>query len=334
MTRASSAATIGVLTLLVCTGPHARAQFMGNRGGTFIGGGSTPIGDMERGAGIMAAGIGLGNYYTAAADSINTDTWMRLNEYLFQSVREASMREQKRLAARIAKNKEHYNASIARILNDPEFKDIRRGDALNSVYDKLTKPQITETSFRLAPVHISGENIRNIPFFYAKEDLAFSLRRLTARGNWPVGLRDDRLAGERRAYERAVDNALELQLEGKLTPEAVHTVEDAVNGLSIRLDQVIPPSRDRVYMEARNFVKRLETSKELFKRREIEQILGEIDKYSGTTVHDLVVFMKRNNLRFGVPDEIGDEQSLYTQLYASLRQQLDLVQIPEDASKK
>jgi hypothetical protein len=334
MTRASSAAAIGVFTLLLVSGSPAPAQFMGNRGGTFIGAGSTPIGDIDRGIGIMAQGIGVGNYYNAMADSIGTDTWMRLNEYLFQSVREASMREQKRLAARIAKNKENYNESIARVLNAPEFKDIRRGSALNAVYNELTRPQITETTFRLSPVHLSSEQIRNIPFFYAKEDLAFSLRRLTARGNWPVGLRDERLAPERRTYERAVDNALELQLEGKLTRAAVDAVEEAVSSLSIRLDQVITPSRDKVYLEARDFVKRLETSKELFKRREIEQILGEIDKYSGTTVHDLVVFMKRNNLRFGVPDEIGDEQSLYTQLYASLRQQLDLVQIPEDASKK
>jgi hypothetical protein len=331
MTRASSAA-IGVLTLLLVSNSQARAQF--NGGGVFIGAGSTPIGDAERGAGIMAAGIGIGNYYDATANSINTDTWMRLNEYLFQSVRQASMREQKRLAERIAKNKENYNESIARVLNDPEFKDIRRGSALNAVYNELTKPQISDSSFRLSPVHLSSEQIRNIPFFYAKEDLAFSLRRLTAKGSWPVGLRDERLVGERKAYELAVDNALELQLQGKLTPEAVHKVEEAVNDLSIRLDQVIAPSRDKVYLEARNFVKRLETSKELFKRREIEQILGEIDKYYGTTVYELVVFMKRNNLRFGVPDEIGDEQSLYTQLYALLRQQLDLVQIPDDKPKK
>ena len=43
-------------------------------------------------------GAGMFNYYTAQADSIETDTWMRLNEYIFQSVRQASMREQARIA--------------------------------------------------------------------------------------------------------------------------------------------------------------------------------------------------------------------------------------------
>ena len=222
---------------------------------------------------------------------------------------------------------------LDRILNNPEFKDVRRGDALNAVYQELTNPQISESAFRLSPVHLPGESIRNIPFFYAKDDATFSLQRLTARGKWPVGLRGDELAPERRAYERAVDAALEQQIEGKLSLQAVQAIETAVYNLSIRLDQVITPSRDAVYLEARNYVRRLESTKELFKRREIEQILGEIDKYAGTTVHDLVAFMKRNNLRFAVPDEIGDEQTLYVRLYASLSQQLDLVKVPGESKK-
>ena len=297
------------------------------RGGG-IGPGSTPIGDMERGAGVMAMGAGVYNYYTAQADSIETDTWMRLNNYIFTGVREAAMREARRIDARLAKTRENYNKILDRILNNPEFKDVRRGDALNAVYQELTNPQISESAFRLSPVHLSGESIRNIPFFYAKEDATFSLQRLTARGQWPVGLRGAEFASERRAYERAVDAALEQQIEGKLSRDSIQAIETAVYNLSVRLDQVIAPSRDKVYLEARNYMRRLENTKELFKRKEIEQILGEIDKYAGTTVHDLVAFMKRNNLRFAVPDEIGDEQALYTRLHASMSQQLDLVRIP------
>jgi len=317
---------IGVFALQAFSGTNAPAQI--------IFPGSTPQGDILRGEGVFLQGAGLFNYYTATADSINADTWMRLNEYVFQSVREASMRESRRIAARIAKTKENYNEILDRLYNAPEFKDVRRGDALNILYEHLTNPQIPESSFRLSPVHLSGDNIRNIPFMYAKEDATFSMQRLTARGKWPVGLRDARLVGARRAYERAVDDALEQQIEGKLTLEAVKAVEAAVYDLSASLDQVIPPSRDKVYLEARNYVKRLETMKELFKRKDIEQILGEIDKYAGTTVHDLVAFMKRNNLRFGVPDQNGDQQSLYPRLFASLRQQLDLVNVPEPEPKK
>src|SRR5580704_10378142 len=106
MSRATRVA-IGVLALLAFSAPAARAQgFRG--GGMVIGPGSTPIGDMERGAGIMAMGAGVYNYYTAQADAIEANTWMNVNEYIFQSVRQASMRESRRIAARIAKNKENY----------------------------------------------------------------------------------------------------------------------------------------------------------------------------------------------------------------------------------
>jgi hypothetical protein len=331
MFRTSSVA-IGVLTLLACSGPEASAQI--GRGGTFVGPGSTPQGDILRGEGVFLQGAGLYDYYNAAGNSINADTWMRLNEYVFQSVRAGSLREAQKLAAAIAKNKKNYNEMLDRILNNPEHSDVKRGDALNLIFKELTNPQISESSFRLSPVHISGESIRNIPVFYAPEDATISMQRLTARGKWPVGLRGDKLAGERRAYERAIDNALEQQIEGKLTNEAIQAVDAAVSDLGRSLDYVVTPSRDPRYLEAKNYLKRLEAATDLFKHKAIEQILGEIDKYSGTTVRDLVEFMKRNNLRFGVPDDIGDEPSLYPRLYASLRQQLDLVKVPEAEPRK
>jgi hypothetical protein len=250
---------------------------------------------------------------------------MRLNEYVFQSVRAAAARYAERRAREIASNKEHYEKHLKQLLDNPEHADVERGDALNSLYDKLIDPR-NETALRLSKVHLYADHVRGIPFLFAQRDATISLQRLTARGKWPVGLRGDALARDRRAYERAVDNALEQQLEGKLRLEAIQAVEAAVNDLFIALDHVITPSRDTVYMEAKNHLTRLKATAELFKLKDIEPILGEIDKYSGTTVFELIKFMKRNNLRFGVAQERGDERDLYTQLYVSLRQQLDLVQ--------
>ena len=56
-------------------------------------------------------------------------------------------------------------------------------------------------------------------------------------GRWDSATRSSRF--ERRAYERAIDNALEQQLEGKISPEAVRAVETTVSNLSVTLDQVI-----------------------------------------------------------------------------------------------
>jgi hypothetical protein len=322
MLRARLAA-IGVLIVLAVPGAAARAQFFGRGGG--IGPGSTVQGDILRGEGIFLNGAGLYNYYTANANAINTQTWMTLNEYIFQSVRAASQRYAARRSAEIASNREHYKKYLDQLLNDPEFADVERGSALNILFDKLTNPQV-ESALRLAPVHLSNEDIRSIPFFYAPRDATISLERLTTRGKWPVGLRGPDMLTERRAYDRAVDEALEQQLEGKLSREAIAAVDTAVTNLYIALDRSHTPSRDTIYLEAKNYLKRLETMKDLFKLQVVEQILAEIDKYSGTTVYDLIKFMERNNLRFGVADEIGHERDLFPRLYAALRQQLDQVE--------
>jgi hypothetical protein len=145
-----------------------------------------------------------------------------------------------------------------------------------------------------------------------------------AKGKWPVGLRGDEYALERKEYELAVDDALEHQIEGKLSRDAIRRVEAAVIALRERLDRVVTPSSDKIYVEAKTFLKRLETSKEMIKLRAIEQIMGEIDRYSGANVHDLIVFMQKYNLRFGVP-EIGEERELYPRIYAALVQQRSLV---------
>jgi hypothetical protein len=318
MSRASWL-SIGVLTLLALTGKPSRAQF------NIVGPGSTPQGDFARGAGVFNMGAGLYNYYTATAASINADTWMRLNEYVFQSIRAGAARHARHLEELILKNREHYDKRLKQLLNSPEHADVERGSALNILYDRLIDPQ-NESALRLAPVHLSADQVRGIPFFFAQHAATISLQRLTARGQWPVGLRGEAFAVDRRAYERAVDNALELQLEGKLKLEAIQAVERAVDELFRTLDRQLTPSRDTVYMEAKKHLERLQATAELFKFKDVEPILGEIDKFSGTTVFDLIKFMERNNLRFGVAEERGDERDLYTKLYTSLRQQLDMVQ--------
>ena len=73
-------------TLVLATWPGVtRAQFFG-RGG--IGAGSTPQGDILRGEGIAAMGFGQFNLATAMATSINTDTAIRWNEYVYLSIKE------------------------------------------------------------------------------------------------------------------------------------------------------------------------------------------------------------------------------------------------------
>src|SRR5215467_12450720 len=92
----------GLAIVLALTASDARAQFYGGFGGYGgwggWGGGSTVQGDFARGAGYYAMGAGMYNLSTAQAASINADTIMRWNEYMFLSQQEANKREYLRRA--------------------------------------------------------------------------------------------------------------------------------------------------------------------------------------------------------------------------------------------
>ena len=319
------AATLALVPLL---GTEAPAQYFR------FGGGSTVQGDILRGMGSELIGEGYYNFNTALANSINVNTSIRLNEYVWAVAKQQNKENAEHRAQKIARNKEIYEKIRQRIRNSPEEKDVLKGDSLNAEMEKLLDPAISPSNFRLAKVQLSdevplsGDIVRRIPFFFGKEGATFSMQRLTAKGKWPVGLRDERLAVARRGYERAVDAALDQQLEGgKLSRDAILKVEAAVAELRDALDRVVLPSKDKVYVEARQHLDRLAAMSELFKRKDIEVILGEIDRYPGATVHDLIVFMQKYNLRFGVP-ELGDERALFPQLYAAFVQQREQVGIP------
>jgi len=321
MTQASLKVS-GVLALVLAFIGQASAQVLILERSPFSGRGSTVTGDVLRGEGTFLYGAGLYNYYSSVAEAINVNTMIGLNEYIYQSIRFENAEKARRRAASAAKRLDNHRKILDRILNNPDNYDLTKGDALNAVFEQLLDPTTHPSSYRDNALPLEGIDVRRIPFFYGPKGATISMARISPVGRWPVGLRGEEFARERREYERALDLALEQQLEGKMSREAVLAVEAAVRELFVRLDQVIPPEKDKIYIQAKDFLKGLESSKELLKLKEIEQILGEIERFPGTTVYDLVVFMQAHNLRFGVP-EIGAETALYPTLYASMKQQLD-----------
>jgi hypothetical protein len=310
------AVTLLVLGLFTTS---ARAQF-----GYFYRGGATIAGDYLTGVGIAAAGMGSYNLNTAMANSINVDTEIKWNEYVYACIKNEMRENAEHRAAMMARDHENYNKIQQRIRENPEERDVENGDSLNAVLDQLLSPKIQESSFRYAEVPLAVDAIRLIPFKLGEKNEKFSMTRLSPRGKgkWPVAFQDDRFAAERRGYERALDTALEQAIDGKMSQEALREVEVAVERLKHKLDKVIPPSNDRQYIEAKKRLDELSISARLLKTHKIEMVLGEIDKYGGTTVNDLRIFMQRYNLRFAVA-ESPDERKLYPELYATLVQQRD-----------
>jgi hypothetical protein len=292
-----------------------------NVGAQFIGAGSTPQGDYLRGAGIAAMGMGIYNQQTAIANSINLDTMIRANEYMAAVANEQRVAYVERRMFLSAKNKEATEKIADRIKNHPEARDVLSGDALTSTMDQLMDPQISESSARYAQVPLPVDMIRRIPFRLGERGENFSMNRLTikGKGKWPVAFQDKRFATELKEFERAVDEALEEAVDGKAQMSKIARIQTAVEALARKLEQTIDVETDqRALSEAAMRLKDLKGTARLLETQGVQLALGEIDKYSGTTVNDLKIFMRKYNLTFGRAEN-PDERQLYPELYEALQ---------------
>ncbi len=290
--------------------------------------GSTPQGDYLRGVGIAAAGLGIYNYDTAAANRINTGTAILWNNYV-EAVSQYQSDKYWHRRKRLADQRNRYLGQILdRIRNRPEFRDVQNGDSLNDLLTQLLNPAISPSSFRAKPVPLEVDVVRRIPFKLDKENLVFSMRRITAQGKdkWPPALQDPQFASERRGYERALDAVLEEQIEGQMTIDTIRKLDTAVDMLIRKLDQVLTPSREKLYLEAKNRLTDFKkAAQNLFESHNIQLAMGDLDRYGGATVYDLVKFMKDHKLGFA-PAATPDERDLYPMLYATLNEQLGYLQ--------
>jgi hypothetical protein len=277
-------------------------------------------------------GFGQFNLSTAMANSINTDTMIRWNQYVYLSIEEDLHKKYLHRMARKERNDANYNKNLERILNKPNQADLRSGDALNFVLMQLIDPRISPSNYRKAVIPLSGDTIRKIPFTYASRAATFSMERLVGKREWPLSLRGPEFARERRLYEKAIDAAIELDVEGKLTGDAVRAVATAVDDLDNAITRNILESRVQDITQARNFVRRLADIPRILNERPVEKVIAEIETFPGTSVGDLVLFMQRHNLRFGVA-ESPLENELYDHLFTELRTQRAQVALPEDAAE-
>jgi hypothetical protein len=301
------------------------ALWAGSSRAQYIGPGSTPQGDYLRGVGVATFGMGVYTRATAEANAIDVNTTILWNEYVAAVIRQDNLEKAEHRALVLEERLKNYKAILERIKENPEDRDVMNGDALNARLDSLNDPKIHESSFRLGRVPLPVDVVRRIPFRFDEQGGQFSMQRLSARGKrWPIALRTEDFAVERKEYERAIDHALEQQVEGKIRPEAIVAVEKAVAALEGKRHLVNRAAADILSVEARDFLRELGRVPNLLKSRSIELAIGDLERYSGTTVNDLREFMHSHKLRFGGARTV-EERTLYPELYAALKQQLEIV---------
>ena len=114
-------------------------------------------------------GAGVYNQQTAIATSINAQTAMQFNQYMYLSQMETNQRYHQHLAAKKKLVNETAATVYNRLRNNPDPSDINSGDALNVVYDELSNPNVYAKVLKGAKATVQGSLIRDIPFQYATE---------------------------------------------------------------------------------------------------------------------------------------------------------------------
>jgi hypothetical protein len=317
---------LGALAFLTLPALEAHAQYFypygaGYAGGGFGGWGSTVDGDIARGMGAFAAGAGVYNYDTSVAASIDANTIMGINQYLYLSQEESNRREYELMArrqARVNAAGATAQAIAARIRDNPTESDIDNGSASNAILDQLSEPRILNGSnLRMANAKIDSKLIRAIPFRDATDAITITLDNLTDEKSWPLVLRDPKFDAERQAYIKAVDEALEEDKNGDLSPATIKKVRQSIADLYRRVGETIPRTRQPDHLQAMNYLKGLAGFSKMLERANVEKVIAELEKIESTTVGNLIAFMHNYNLRFG-PAETAAQKDAYHQLYPIL----------------
>ena len=105
----------------MCRGQWGYGYYPYGYGGYGWGGwGGTVQGDIARGLGYFNMGAGIYNRETAQARSINTDTAMRWNEYVYRSQQEGTREYYARRDANLARDRDAYNTFTKRMQDQPD----------------------------------------------------------------------------------------------------------------------------------------------------------------------------------------------------------------------
>lgn len=322
---------LGLIVALSACSTEVRAQWgygmYGGYGGYGWGGwggaGSTVGGSVAQGLGMMYMGEGVYNKQTAIANSINFDTMIRWNQYVYEAQKEATHQYYARRDAHIAKNKDAYNAFLTRLNENPSRRDIEQGDALNAILDQLNDPRIQSSTLRSVDVNVAADLIRQVPFTKASEAITISLEQLKDATKWPRVLRDARFAAEQKEFEAAVIQGRKEDAEGEISPETLNKVRAVATRLKEKLDAT--PLSDRTETrEAQNFVKTIFAMTRMLANPRVERVLDELKKIETTTVGHLLGFMRTFNLRFG-PATTPEQRNAYNELFAAMDQVRDKI---------
>ncbi len=302
-----------LLGALAATAAPARAQFgWGNYGWGGWGGGTTAPGNIASGLGDFAVGAGRFNLDTAQARSIDTDTLMRWNQFVYESQRANTANYWARRRLINARNTEALATVQNRLTTEPTAADVRSGDALNAALLQLANPRLKIEAGRISPVMVDSKLVRDIPFQRASEGLTFSLQKLSEDARWPAALQAPAFAPLVDKLQEQVAAAREEHAQAdRLSPATLEGLAATVAAMHTQVDAL---PRNLEHRAADRYLRGLGGLVRMLRDPDITDAIARLDKVETVNVANLLGFMQLYNLRFGVatmPRQIEAYQQLF-----------------------
>jgi hypothetical protein len=205
--------------------------------------------------------------------------------------------------------------------NRPTDRDITDSDALNVLVDELEGPAVAGSSLSTIKTPLESQLIQEIPFKVASEGMTICLDQMTMNEQWPLALRVDAFRPEREGVRKAVLTALDEDKNGDLEPKTIEALQAAIDRFRIKFQELVPPSSPD-YVPAHDTIKAMAGLTKMLYSPRVEEILAELEKYQGTTLGELLSFMRAFNLRFAKANSFR-QRRIYLKLYPLLAQQVD-----------
>jgi hypothetical protein len=316
-----------VLTAALAVGgvsAHAQYGRYGGWGG-WGGAGSTVQGSIASGMGNFAAGAGSYNVQTAQARSINTQTAMQFNDYMYAVNKQNAATNLARRRQEQKNVNESANATYKRLHDNPDPHDIHTGDALNIVLTELVNPKMYTQVVQKATMPIDSQLVKNINFQHAANMILISLGDVSSRGVPDALATSPNFETDRQAIRAIVAKGRqEASSSNRVSPETLSSFRAAVQAAKDKADASFAQGT-RQRDEADNFLKALLGLSRMLERPDIEEFLKGLNRYPTTTMGHLITFMHSFNLRFGVA-KTPEQEAAYDQIYPMLVQLRDQAQ--------
>lgn len=301
---------------------QAHAQFIApnpvgglgiNIQGNFVG---TVEGEQTKGLGMLAAGMGYYNYHTALANSIEADTMMRWNQYIFRSQQEATRQYAETVARRDKRTKKAQAEIDRRLRENPDQRDIHSGAALNVAVDDITDPRAYYRPMKSAKMVVRRGAFRDIPFQNAGAGVSISINQIMNL-ELPKSLMLSTFESDRAAI-KAIHLKLERRLENGDVPDTA-TLAEAKKNVEIARFKAFKlyDKNSRELVSSEGYLSALAAFYDMFDSPALSVLLSGGETAPEITLNQLIDFMNTYKLRFGRAVD-SKQRAAYAEIFPML----------------